>query len=364
MVLIRPSLPGRACFAGKTAKARVEPFARARILNAGVKGTGVCIMNRAQIERNQVWILLAAIGCGVLFGWAVPGAGPALEVMLWPVLASLLLVTFFQVPVSGIRRALGDRRFLAAALFGNFVLMPLVAWALVGLLPDEPALRVGVLLVLLVPCTDWFITFTRLGRGSTSQAIAITPVNLLVQLAMLPLWLWIILGAEQVAAVPLSGFVPALAVIVFPLGAVVLAERGLSEGRLGRLRKTMAPWPVPLLGLVVALVAAAHAAMLTGPVRWLIVLAVPVFAAYLLVAALIGRLLARGAGLPVTSARTLVYGLASRNSFVVLPLALALPAGWEVAALVIIVQSVVELVGLSLLAWWVPRRLLPRLASS
>lgn len=38
----------------------------------------------------------------------------------------------------------------------------------------------------------------------------------------------------------------------------------------------------------------------------------------------------------------------------VLPLALSLPAGWELAAVVVVAQSLVELLGLVLLVWAVP----------
>jgi len=44
----------------------------------------------------------------------------------------------------------------------------------------------------------------------------------------------------------------------------------------------------------------------------------------------------------------------------VLPLALALPAGWEVAVVVIVVQSVVELFGVGFLLRFVPNRLFAR----
>ncbi|MDP3222391.1 MAG: hypothetical protein Q8M96_04570, partial [Rubrivivax sp.] len=51
--------------------------------------------------------------------------------------------------------------------------------------------------------------------------------------------------------------------------------------------------------------------------------------------------------------------LGTRNSFVVLPFALSLPAGWELAAVVIVVQSLVELLGMVFFLWWVPRHLFP-----
>lgn len=49
--------------------------------------------------------------------------------------------------------------------------------------------------------------------------------------------------------------------------------------------------------------------------------------------------------------------MGTRNSFVVLPLALLLPAGWEVAAVVIVVQSLVELFGMVAYVWVIPRHL-------
>ena len=50
--------------------------------------------------------------------------------------------------------------------------------------------------VLLVPCPDWFITFSQLGAGNVPRAIAVTPVNLLLQLLLLPVYLWLMLGAD------------------------------------------------------------------------------------------------------------------------------------------------------------------------
>jgi ACR3 family arsenite transporter len=55
--------------------------------------------------------------------------------------------------------------------------------------------------------------------------------------------------------------------------------------------------------------------------------------------------------------RTLAFSLGTRNSFVVLPFALALPAGWETTVVVIVFQSLVELFGMVFYLWWLPRHL-------
>lgn len=137
-------------------------------------------MDRMTLERRQVWIYLAAIIGGLLLGSQWPAVESHFEALLWPVLAALLYTTFVQVPLLHVRDAFRDRRFVLAILLGNFVLIPLVVWLALRWLPDDPALHLGVLLVLLVPCTDWFITFTQLGRGNTARAIAGTPLNLIL----------------------------------------------------------------------------------------------------------------------------------------------------------------------------------------
>ena len=100
-------------------------------------------MNRLAIERRQVWVYLAAIAAGLATGALLPAAGPVFGALLWPVLAALLYATFVQVPLLHLREAFADRRFMAAVLTGNFVLVPLVVWGMVQWLPDELRVEKG-----------------------------------------------------------------------------------------------------------------------------------------------------------------------------------------------------------------------------
>jgi ACR3 family arsenite efflux pump ArsB len=137
-------------------------------------------LKRQTLEKYQVFVYLTAIACGLSVGILLPGNVEALEVLLWPFLALLLYTTFTQVPLAHLRKAASDARFLAAAVVGNFLVIPAIIWGLIPVLPSDPAVRLGILLVLLVPCTDWFMTFTHLGGGDTKQAIAFSPVSLLL----------------------------------------------------------------------------------------------------------------------------------------------------------------------------------------
>jgi ACR3 family arsenite efflux pump ArsB len=313
-------------------------------------------MSQRQLERYQVWLYLAAIVAGLAVGATTPEAASVLDRLLWPILAVLLYVTFTQVPMTRIATAFRDGRFMAAQLLGNFVLVPLVLWGLLLLVPDDPAIRLGVLLVLLVPCTDWFVTFAHLGGADTHRAIAATPINLLVQLALLPIYLWLFLGnalLELLDARRIAGVFVSL--IVLPLLAAWLTERLAERSpRCGGLVARLGWLPVPLLAVVVFLIAAAQIQAVLGALPLLGQLT-GVFLAYLLLAAALGVALGRAFALPVGATRTLVFSLGTRNSFVVLPLALALPVSWAVAAVVIVLQSLVELLGMVAYLWAVPR---------
>jgi len=314
-------------------------------------------LDRLVLERRQVWIYLSAIIGGLLAGSAWPGIAPTLEVLLWPALAVLLYATFVQVPLLHLRDAFRDRRFVAAILIGNFIVLPALAWALVQWLPPDPAVRLGVLLVLLVPCTDWFITFSQLGGGNVPRAIAVTPINLLLQLLLLPVYLWLMLGSGPIAGLGLTEIWPALLVVVLPLIAAAVSERWIeAKPERTNVRDRLAWWPVPLLALVVFMIAGAQVSAVRDALG-LFPVVVPLFIVFLLLAALIAKGLTSLMALPTDHGRTLAFSLGTRNSFVVLPFALSLPAGWEVAAVIIVVQSLVELFGMVFYLWWMPRHL-------
>ncbi|MDO9475248.1 MAG: arsenic resistance protein [Pseudohongiella sp.] len=316
-------------------------------------------MNRLTLERHQVWVYLTAIISGLFLGTAQPALTKHFETLLWPTLALLLYTTFLQVPLLHVRDAFRDRRFVLAILLGNFALIPLLVWLALLWLPDDPALQLGVLLVLLVPCTDWFITFTQLGRGDAARAMAVTPLNLMLQLILLPFFLWLMLpSAELSIAINTTEMLPAaLLLIGLPLIAALLTERWV-ESASDRiiLRERLAWWPVPLLATVVFLIAGTQLETVrhAGAV---LVSVLPVFIGFLLLTALMARVLTKLLHLSIASGRTLAFSMGTRNSFVVLPFALALPAGWETTVVVIVFQSLVELFGMVFYMWWVPRGL-------
>lgn len=319
---------------------------------------------RVTMEKYQAIVYFVAALAGLAAGLMVPEWSDALEILIWPVLGVLLYAVFTQVPMSGMGRALADGRFFGAVVGGNFLILPFVAWALVHFVPEDPAIRLGVLMVWLVPCTDWFITFTQLGGGDTKRAVLFSPVSLLLQVVFLPVYLWLFLGREFVVNLAHGGMLVAfLGLIVAPLVLAVLTQRRWSEG--SPAQEWLGWFPVPLLAVVIFMVAASQVDLVRGAMSWPVLLTlVVVFVVFLVAAGLLGRVLATAVSLDSKRGRVLSFSFGTRNSFVVLPLALALPEGLELAAVVIVLQSLVELFGMIGFLWWVPTVLFPESGGS
>ncbi len=318
---------------------------------------------RETIERHQVWAYLIAVVLGLVAGWTSSLGDRVPDSLIWALLGVLLYATFTQTPLTHLSDVFRDRRFMSALLTGNFLIMPVITALLVLALPDNDALKLGVLLVLLMPCTDWFVTFTHLGKGDSTRAIAATPVLLIAQLALLPLYLWLFLGSQFDVNLELGRhLLPAFAgLIIVPLILAFLTEKWAekSEKATG-LVQSMGLMPVPLLTVVLFIISMTQVSQIdsTGPLIWPLMV---LFPAYLLAAALVGKALRRVFRLPVATGRTVIFSLGTRNSFVVLPLALSLPEAWAAAVVVIVVQSLVELFGMMFYLRWVPNRLLPNI---
>ncbi|WP_246567709.1 arsenic resistance protein [Polymorphospora rubra] len=312
----------------------------------------------AVLERHQVAVYVGAIAAGAVVGWTLPAAGPGLAHAINPVLAALLYVTFLQVPVADLVRSLRAGRFLTATLVVNFVVVPLVVAAMFAFLPDDRAVRLGVLLALLTPCVDYVIVFSGLAGGSRQRLLAATPVLLLAQLLLLPLFLYLFMGPELAGVVETGPFVEAFVVLIaVPLALAWLTQAWAARRAAGRRFAGAAGTAmVPLMAATLLTVVASQVPKL-GESLADVARVVPFYVAFLVVMAFAGLAVARLFRLDVPDARAVVFSGATRNSLVVLPLALALPDRFAVAAVVVVAQTLVEVVGMVVYVRTVPRLL-------
>ena len=313
----------------------------------------------AWMEHHQVVLYLGALVAGAGLGLTAPAASSLLEAAVSPVLVTLLYTTFLGVPFHRLRAAFADARFMAALVAVNFLVVPAVVLPLSRLVADESGLLAGTLLVLLAPCVDYVMVFTRLAGGAWSRILAASPVLMLLQALVLPLWLALAAGSPgaQGGGISWRPFAQAFVLMIaLPMGLSILTRRAAPRVRSAdRLASAATALMVPLMMATLLLVVASqvpHVASRPDVVARL----VPLFVTFALVMPVVGDIAGRMARQGRQARLALAFSGTTRNSLVVLPLALALPDSMGMAPMAVVTQTLVELVVMA-----VGVRLLPRL---
>ncbi|WP_145414381.1 arsenic resistance protein [Paenibacillus xylanexedens] len=305
------------------------------------------MLARETMERQQTWFYVMALLAGAWIGLAAPAWGSVLHVAVSPILAVLLYSMFLQIPFTELRASWSNLRFMAALLIGNFIAIPVVVWLLTLVFPQSPGVLMGVYLVLLTPCIDYVIVFTQLGRGNEKLMLAATPLLFVVQMLLLPVYLWLFMGSDVAAVMKAGPFVEAfLLLIAVPLLLAVMTQVLCKKGvRAQRFLHATAWLPVPMMAIALVVVVASQIGKVYNDLDS-IVSVIPIYVVFLIIMPWISRLIARLFQLDTGAGRALIFSASTRNSLVVLPLAFSLPPEWAtIAAAVIVTQTMVELAG-------------------
>lgn len=305
------------------------------------------MITREKLEHKQTWLYSAVIILAALLGLLAPERMQVLDnqVLLSIVIAVLMYGMFTQIPFSSIKESFRNVRFTLAILTVNYIAVPVVVWLLSHLLPQQAPVLLGVYLVLLAPCIDYVIVFTYLGRGNEKAMLLSTPILFVTQMLLLPIYLWMFMGETAAEIVTPGPFIEAfLIIIVLPLLIAILVQ--LLDNKINRRVLAYSAWlPVPMMALTLFVVIASQISKLHAYIDILIKV-IPVYIAFMAIMPFLSRFIVSLFKLDVSSGRAVIFSAGTRNSLVVLPLALALPDDWSTLVTAIIVtQTIVELIG-------------------
>ena len=297
------------------------------------------------LESHQIGIYFVAIMvAGAIAGFAPETA--MFEIAINPALALMLFVTFLQIPLVDLGRAFARGRFFIALLISNFIVVPILVAGLIQLLPSDPMLQLGVLLVLLSPCIDYVVTFSHLGRADARLLLAATPTLLVAQMLLLPIYLSFFLGGGADDFVQIEPFIHAFVwLIAIPLVFAALIQRWASRKTTGKkITAVLSFLPVPATALVLFIVIVSVVPQLETSISSVIQV-IPIYIGFTVLAPLIGWGVSRLFQLEVPAGRAVAFSTGTRNSLVILPLAFAVPDAVPMLPAIIVTQTLVELVG-------------------
>lgn len=148
----------------------------------------------SKLEKYQTLIIFAAMPIG-FFAGGLPLADKYAGSLVTPFLFIMLFGAFLNIPLKDYRKAFANVRFSITTVLINFVWTPILAWLLGRLFLSESAvLQIGFIMLMVTPCTDWYLIFTGEAKGNVPLSATVLPINLVLQIILLPGYLLIFGG--------------------------------------------------------------------------------------------------------------------------------------------------------------------------
>lgn len=313
--------------------------------------------------RFQPVFIIAAALLGIAAGNLTP-LGDAPSWLVEAFLMGLLLVLFLSVDVGRLRDALSNRRFTLSAVCLNFVLTPIVSYIL-GLVFFDGSMdiRIGIVMLLVTPCTDWYLVFTRLGGGNVELGMSILPLNLILQVLLLPVYLTLFFGESADLDIP-ALLLDMAVVLVVPIAIACIIRLIVPKARLeGFLDVRGDNIQLAFLCLAVFVMFASQGEEAVDNLDLLVKMFVPLLVFFVLLF-YTARLVGTAEGFPRTDTVSLTFTSMARNSPLSLAIAVAAFPDQPLISLALVIGPLIELPVLSVAAWstkkWVSKGPDPR----
>ncbi|MEX1223445.1 MAG: bile acid:sodium symporter, partial [Pirellulales bacterium] len=211
----------------------------------------------------------------------------------------------------------------------------------------------GLLMLLVTPCTDWFLVFTQMTSGNVRLATAQMPWHLILQLLLMPVYLLVFMGT----VVPIDFGVlveSVLLVLAVPLVTATLARvlairtRGQVWFETSVLRR-VAPLQLAFLLLAIAAMFAWQGSALWARldvVVWLL----PPLLAFFSISLIIGLVVGRFVAFDRSDCVALCFATIARNSPVSLAIAVVAFPDRPLIALALVIGPLIELPVLAIIS--------------
>ncbi|WP_207226836.1 arsenic resistance protein [Cecembia calidifontis] len=251
-------------------------------------------------------------------------------------------------------KSFSNLKFFLANIGINFVWTPIFAYGLgYFFLHNEVSLWIGFVMLMVTPCTDWYLIFTGTAKGNTPLSASVLPLNLILQVILLPIYLLLFFGKTGTVDSAVL-FESILLVLLVPF---VLAQttrsisKQLSKGNF--IEKRMSPFfeksQVIFLGLAIMAMFASQGAYLTNNLKIVLILLIPLLF-FFIVNFLFGRFVSSLLKFNYEDSASLNLTTLARNSPISLAIAVTAFPNDPLVALALVIGPLIELPILALVS--------------
>jgi ACR3 family arsenite efflux pump ArsB len=295
------------------------------------------------LEKLYSLIIFLAVVVGLSLG-QIDLIRAYAESFILPLLVAMLYITFLHIPIEEITTSLRNIKFTSISLAINFLWTPLLAWLLAStFLGDHPAIFIGFIMLMVTPCTDWYLIFTGMAKGNVALSTTILPLNLVLQVILLPVYLLIFGGTTGVIELPF--LIESVFIVIFiPLMLAILTKTLLKNKQqfADNLLSKLSALPIIFLSFAIMAMFSSQGKLLIENLDLMWKITLPIFL-FFIINFIIGQKVGRFMSFSYKERASLSLTTLARNSPIALAIAMTAFPEQPLIALTLVIGPLLEL---------------------
>ena len=293
------------------------------------------------IEKLEPIVLILAIIIGLIFSnieILSENSGNLINLFLCMMLYGL----FLEVPLKNLKKSFKNIKFTSTSLIINFIWTPLFGYFLGNLfLNGNIDIFIGFFMLILTPCTDWYLVFTKMAKGDLNLSLSILPMNLILQIILLPVYLILFFSSNNTMNYGDLTY-SLLIVIVIPFVLAQISKLILNRDLNEKLTGFFSKYQILFLALAVFAIFNSQGRLLFDNLNSVLTIFIPL-TAFFATNTIIDLLLSQQINFTYEEYASLTMTTLARNSPLALAIAVNSFPGHELIAIALVIGPLIEL---------------------
>ena len=293
------------------------------------------------IEKIEPLIIISAIIVGLIFSnFKIIAQNSSYLINIF--LCLMLFGLFLEVPLHKLKNSFKNVKFTSTSLIINFIWTPLFGYFLGSLfLKGNIDILIGFFMLILTPCTDWYLVFTKLAKGDLTLSLSILPINLILQIILLPIYLVVFFSNVNTIDYTQIAY-SLLIVIVIPFIAAQIIKFILNPNLNEKAKDLFSNLQIWFLSLAVFCIFASQGKLLFANLDSIITIFIPLII-FFVANAIIDLLLSEKINFTYSEYASLTMTTLARNSPLALAIAINSFPGHELISIALVIGPLIEL---------------------
>ena len=298
------------------------------------------------VNKFQSFIILFMVFIGIILG-QIDLIQAYSEYLIMPSLMAMLFLVFIQIPIKDITKSFKNMKFTLTSICINFIWTPILVFILGRVfLGNNSDLLIGFVMLMVTPCTDWYLIFTGIAKGNVALGASILPLNLILQLILLPVYVFLI-GQSSVQMDVLNLLKGVIVSLIIPLfGALIYRKLSISKKGIDYFEKNIVSkacdYQGYFLNIAIVFMFASQGKILLKNPQILLQLLIPVLL-FFIINLIVGQFVGRKLNLSHEDNVALNLTTLARNSPIALAIAVATFPNKPLISLALIIGPLIEL---------------------